>query len=348
MIGSVLIAAGELGFFLFISSPLSASGQNQTPLGVLTSLLWVFLVTASLWLLITSSDKFRIPLFPSLARLIQNTDNPHRTSLWVHWVFTTLAFINSMVLIIGFFIVLGTKTWSPSWGFLAGISAILLVYYNRLVLSGLGQRSEDNSGSSFVLAAGLASLSARMFSRHKRDGLSPLLHVLKMTGVLFYRRRYRPILLPAVETTVEGLVDLEAAQLPFSELEALAQSLTLLPRREGLQPALEKFLTEMKWPGGFEKVEAKGMSGYELLTIVVFAATAVGSLLVIIPRPVQEGFYDQVVSFVSLQGWSVLGGGMLFAGVLYSLVATKYEAYFRLLIRGFMSGHSAEPLDSPS
>ena len=63
MIGSVLIAAGELGFFLFISSPLSASGQNQTPLGVLTSLLWVFLVTASLWLLITSSDKFRIPLF---------------------------------------------------------------------------------------------------------------------------------------------------------------------------------------------------------------------------------------------------------------------------------------------
>ena len=253
-----------------------------------------------------------------------------------------------MVLIIGFFIVLGTKTWSPSWGFLAGISAILLVYYNRLVLSGLGQRSEDNSGSSFVLAAGLASLSARMFSRHKRDGLSPLLHVLKMTGVLFYRRRYRPILLPAVETTVEGLVDLEAAQLPFSELEALAQSLTLLPRREGLQPALEKFLTEMKWPGGFEKVEAKGMSGYELLTIVVFAATAVGSLLVIIPRPVQEGFYDQVVSFVSLQGWSVLGGGMLFAGVLYSLVATKYEAYFRLLIRGFMSGHSAEPLDSPS
>ena len=63
--------------------------------------------------------------------------------------------------------------------------------------------------------------------------------------VLFYRRRYSPKLLPAVQTTVVGLIDLDADQLPFSELETLANSLTLLPRREELHPAFEKFLSEI-------------------------------------------------------------------------------------------------------
>jgi hypothetical protein len=177
-----------------------------------------------------------------------------------------------------------------------------------------------------------------MFSKHNREGLSPLLQAMRIVGVLFYRRKYSPKLLPAVQTTVEGLIDLEAEQLPFSELEALANSLTLLPRREGLHPAFEKFLSEMKWPGGFERVERKRMSTYELLTIVVLALGAVGSSLVIIPRTVQAGFYDQVVSFVSLEGWSILGVAILLAGVFYWSTTAKYEAYFRLLIRGFMSG----------
>jgi len=334
IIGSALIALGETAYLTILFSPL---GGSTAP--------WVFLFAASFWLLLTSKDRFWKPIFPSWARLIQHTHDPHRTSLWVHWAYSFLVFLNTLVLMISFFAILVTKTWSPNWAFLAGTSAILLVYYDRLVLGGLGQQSEDNSGSSFVLAAACASLSVRMFSRHNRDGISPLLQAIRIAGILFYRRRYGPKLLPAVQTTIEGLIDLEADQLPFSELETLASSLTLLPRREGLQPAFEKFLSEMKWPGGFEGVERKQMSNYELVTIVVLALGAFGSLLVVIPQTVQSGFYDQVVSLVSPEAWSILGGAILIVGIFYGIVAAKYEAYFRLLIRGSMSGEPVTKRD---
>src|SRR5438445_433416 len=93
----------------------------------------------------------------------------------------------------------------------------------------------------------------------------------------------------------------------------------------------------MKWPGGFETVERKQMSSYELVTIVVLALGAIASLLLVIPPTVQSGFYDQVVSLVSPEAWSILGGAILVVGIFYGVIAAKYEAYFRLLIRGSMS-----------
>ncbi len=340
LIGSVLIGLGEFGYISYVFSPLSMLVQIPLAFALVVATLWFLLFTGTFWLLIISSDRFETPFFPGLGRLIQTTNNPHRTRLWANWVYSFSVRLNSIVLAFGFAAVLVTKTWSPTWGFVAGISTILVLYYDRLVISQLGQRSEDNAGSSFVLVASLGWLSARLFSRRNRLGLAPLLQALKMAGVLFYRRRYRPALLPAVETTVEGLVDLEEEYVPFVELEELASSLTLLPRREGLHPAFDKFLRDMKWPGGFERVERRRMSSYELLTIAVFTIGAFGGLLVIIPRTVQEGFYNQVVSFIGLQGWSIVGVAMLFVGMFYGPIVTKYDTFFRFLIRGFTRGPS--------
>jgi hypothetical protein len=136
-----------------------------------------------------------------------------------------------------------------------------------------------------------------------------------------------------VQTTVEGLVDLEKDQMPFKELGQLSDSITLLPKRDGLPTAFDAFLTQMKWPGGFEMIERKRVSGYELATILVFAVTAIGSLLLIVPREAQEAFYNILVSFAVAQGGNVIGVGALLVGVLYWPIVVKYDTHFGLLIR---------------
>lgn len=328
LIGFLLIGLGQVGLLLLAILPAFPTMQFAFPLTGFVTILWLILFSVTFWFVVNSRQKFAPPFFPGLNMLIQKTENPHRTSIWVHWVYLVVGFVNTVILLLGFGLVLATRNWTPSWGFFAGMSAILAIYYNRFILSSLGQRSEDNSGSSFVLAASLAALSSKMFSKNRKEGLAPLLEAMRMTRRLFYYRRYTPTLLAAVQTTVEGLIDIEQEHLPYSHLEKLAESLKLLPRREGLHPAFGEFLQEMKWPGGFETVERRRISSYDLLILAVFTATAIGSLLVIVPRAVQETFYKDVVSLASTQGWSIIGGAMFFVGIFYWPFLSRYESYF--------------------
>lgn len=217
-------------------------------------------------------------------------------------------------------------------GGLAGIATILSILYNRFIFSAFGQRYEDSSGSSFIVAASLAKLSNKILSKQRRQGLAPMLQSLAMTDRLFVYRQYRPKLMPAVQTTVEGLVDLERDQLPFNELGKLADALTQLPRREGLPTAFEQFLNDMKWPGGFETVKRERVSIYNLATIFILAATALGSLLLLVPRQIQDATYNAISSFLLLQGANIIGLGTLFVGVFYWTIVLKYDTYFRLLL----------------
>jgi hypothetical protein len=330
--GSILISLGEAGYIGFV---LGGVVPVKSPFffGATAGILWLYLTTGAFFLWLASRDKLILPFFPTLGKSVQSTSDPHKTNLWVHSFYHFLNLVNALMLLFSFFIAVAVKTWTPNWGVLAGLTVILSVYYNRLIFSGLGQRSEDNRGSSFVLAASLAKLSSKMFEKKDRRGLSPLLQTLRILDTLFTNRRYRPRQLPSVQTTVEGLTDLEVEGLPFDTLERLAESLTRLPRREEIAPAFDRFLTEMKWPGEFERVEHKRVSGYELATILVFAATAIGSFLLFVPRTVQDAAYDAISSFVVAQGANSIGVALVFVGIFYWPFVARYETYFDLLLR---------------
>ena len=293
---------------------------------------WIYLFGITALLFLASKDRFAVPLFPRIARLVQDTSDPHRASLWIQLIYSRLGFVNSLLTMLGFAGALITNNWNPAWGVLAGIATILSIFYYRFIFSAFGQRYEDSSGSSFVVAASLAKLSSKILSKQRRQGLAPLLQSLAMTDRLFVYRQYRPKLMPAVQTTTEGLVDLGRDQLPFNELMKLADALTQLPRREGLPTAFEQFLNDMTWPGGFETIKRERVSIYNLATILILAATAIGGLLLLGPRQIQDATYNAISSFLLLQGANIIGLGTLLAGVFYWTIVLKYDTYFRLLL----------------
>lgn len=332
LLGSILIGLGEMGYGTFILTGIIPT-KIPVLLGSVATATWIFLIYGTIALGLASRDKISGSFFPNLGRSVQNTADPYRTSLWIHWIYTVLNFVNSLILVIAVSIALVARTWSPNWAVLAALTAIVSVYFNRLVFGNLGQRSEDNRGSSFALVRGLAKLSSKMFANGNRLGLSPLLRALMMLDVLFKRRHYRPKQLPAVQTTVEGLVDLEKDQMPFDKLVPLAESLALLPRREELPTAFDKFLLDMKWPGGFESVESKRLSGYELVTILVFIATALGTLLVIVPRATQDAIYNAAFSFFVAEGTNIIGAFAILVGIFYWPFIARYETDFWLVLK---------------
>jgi hypothetical protein len=327
LLGSIFLTLGEVSFVTIVFTPTAT-----VRFSLQVEIAWIYLFGATALLFLASKERFAVPLFPRIARLVQDTNDPHRASVWMQLVYSTLGFVNSPLPILGFTAALITKNWNPAWGVFAGIATILSIFYNRFIFSAFGQRYEDSSGSSFVVAASLAKLSSKILSKQRRQGLAPLLQSLAMTDRLFVYRQYRPKLIPAVQTTAEGLVDLERDQLSFNDLRKLADALTQLPRREGLPTAFEQFLNDMKWPGGFETVRREHVSIYNLATILILAATAIGSLLLLVPRQIQDDTYNAISSFLLLQGANVIGLGRLLAGTLYWSIVLKYDTYFRLLL----------------
>ena len=327
LLGSIFLALGEVSLGTIVFTPTATTRSS-----LIVEIAWIYLFVSTAILFFASRDRFAVPLFPGIARLVQDTSNPHRTSLWIQLVYSRLGFVNSLLTALGFVEAIVTKNWDPAWGVLAGIATIFAISYDRFIFSAFGQRYEDPSGSSFVVAASLARLSSKILSKRRRQGLAPLLQSLAMSDRLFVYRQYRPKLMPAVQTTIDGLADLGREQLPFNELMKLADALTQLPRREGLPTAFEQFLKDMKWPGEFETVKRERVSIYNLATILILAATAIGSLLLLVPREIQDATYNAISSFLLFQGANVIGFGSLLAGVFYWTIVMKYDTYFRLLL----------------
>jgi hypothetical protein len=327
LLGSIFLTLGEASFVTIVFTP-----TVTVRFSLIAETAWIYLFSVTALLFIASKDRFAVPLFPRIARLVQDTTDPNRASLWIQLVYLRMGFVNSLIPMLGFAVALITKNWNPAWGVLTGIATIFTMFYYRFIFTAFGQRYEDISGSSFVVAASLAKLSSKMLSKQRRQGLAPLMQSLAMTDRLFVYHQYRPKSLPAVQTTVEGLIDLEKEELPFDELSRLADSLTRLPRREGLPTAFEQFLSDMKWPGGFETVKREHVSNYNLATILILAATAIGSLLLLVPRQVQDATYNAISSFLLLQGANIIGLGTFLAGIFYWAIVLKYDTYFRLLL----------------
>ena len=314
-----LLGLGEAAYVSTLLSIFFFSPMLRVFLSLVLAL--TALGTTSLW----SSSNFRPPGWVShfLSRLLENSGDPRKSRLYLHSIFCWAGFVNSGALI--FFGFAGSlyRFPDPAWGFLAGIAIIETVFYYRSVLNAFGLSLEDNRGSSLILAASMAALAKRMLAQKKSSGLTVLRQSLKMAGKIFNYRQHRPIDFLDVSATLEGLADNDK-DLPFPEMEKLADSLTGLPKRSELPGQFRQFLDEVKWPGGFERLETEKTSLTGIVKFFLASLTAIGTFLVVVPPNVQQQLYTDFVGFVVQQG---LGWGALLvflAGAVYTFRTLTY------------------------
>ena len=222
----------------------------------------------------------------------------------------------------------GKAPWNVLWAVFAGASAFAIVYYTRTALNLLGQRYEDVRGASFPVAAATAKLAESMFLKKDSEGLSVLYQSLRISEVAFSNRGHRPVKFYDIMATVEGLREVDPKDVPFESLEKLAKALSRLPRRDELPKQFEDFLTEMKWPGGFEIVQPeKGPSIYDHLTLLTSVIVAAGIVLeLVLPGYVRDALYLGLSSLVGEETGNFLGLTMLLIGVINCLRPLAFRA----------------------
>jgi hypothetical protein len=220
----------------------------------------------------------------------------------------------------------GIPIWNPLWAILVSASAFAVVQYSVFVLNLLGQEYEDTRGASFNIVAGLAKLASQMLSRQKKEGVDQLIGSFRISNVLFDDRRYRPVDFLQIWSTVESLK--EAGDLPFSDLQELADSMGELPKRSGLPARFKQFLEKMKWPMGFEVIEEeeKHSSIYDRLTPLATILTAIGAVLsIFFPKGMEGPAYAAVSGFIGQEITTILGLLALVVAMLYPFRTLTYS-----------------------
>jgi hypothetical protein len=321
MAALLLVGLGESANLVITFSIVAFSSYGRQ----LASWTWIALVYAALFVYLAAKSRppnRRLRLFYGL---IREVDDPHKARLYLHSFYSLLGILNAIILLMGL-LFFGLRAWDPWWGFVAGTSAIASIFYNNGIFSVLGMRYENNRGSSFLLAAAMASLASSMFSAKRVEGFYPLNQAFRICNEMFYKRRHIPTDFYDVWSTVEDLSDLEDP--PFEDLSHLADSIADLPRRDELPDEFAGFLEKTKWPSKFETIDPEERSFMERHQILVAVVITIGAILAILPRGWQDTLALGLVGFGSQEIGNLLAALFLLAGIVYPLRTLTYNVDF--------------------
>ncbi len=314
----LLIGLGETANVLITFSIVVFSSYGRQ----LASWTWIALVYAALFVYLAAKSRPQNRRLRLLYGLIRRVENPYKARLYLHSIYSLLGILNCMILLLGL-LFFGIRAWDPWWGFTAGTSTIASVFYCNGVFSILGMRYENNRGSSFFLAASVASLASRMFSARKVEGFYPLNQAFRICNAMFYKRRHIPTDFYDVWATVEGLSDLEDP--PFEDLARLADSIADLPRRDKLPDEFTSFLKKTKWPSKFETIDPEERSFMERHQILVAVVITIGAILAILPKGWQDALALGLVGLGSQEIGNLLAALLILAGLVYPLRTLTYN-----------------------
>ncbi len=262
-----------------------------------------------------------------LRGLASKAPNQHRARLFLHSIYYLLGPINffAILFILLDLVATGIAKWNWLWGLFFGLSAFTTIQYERSALNLVGQQYRDTRGSSLIVAASCGHLAGRMLDRKVPEGFDPLLVALRMADSAFDYRGYRPTQLPAVLATVEALIELDDP--PLDELAKLSKSIESLPRRDSLPTSFQEFLTNLKWPAGFETFKGERRpSLYDRLNLIAIITLAVvGVLAFVIPGSLQQEAYPALSSFLAQQAGNFIGLAVLIYGMFYSFRTLSYS-----------------------
>lgn len=321
MLSTLVVGLGEVGYFAILLSIFVFSQATR----VYFLLIWeLILLGAFVWWIANWN-----PLGPT-ARFfhatVDNSRNPVKTKLYLHVIYSWLGVINSLAL---FYIgTIGSlhSFPDPTWGFIAGSAAILVIYYNRSAFNLFGQSYKDNRGASLSVSGCTARLAVRMLALKKRTGLAILRLSTMMADKIFLYQRHRPKDLPSVSATLQ---DLEGTkEPPYSQLRDLAEAMADLPELHQIPSHFQKFLDEIGWPRSFETLNLGHASKGKFMQYLLAIFATISNFLVLVSADKQQALYNTLAGPAAQLGVGLAATFVVFAGFIYSFRTFTYYVPF--------------------
>jgi hypothetical protein len=237
------------------------------------------------------------------------TADPLRTWMLLHAIYWLAGVLNGVILY-GLLLYVAFGTFSSNWIALTGISFVLTLAANFLLMRALGQEYQSLRGSSLTGAASFARLARGMIERQNRYGVNQLILSVKMARAIFRGLLFVPQDMDAVVATLVTMR--ETGSLHIGALSQVAQSLEQLPKPDSLPDAFRKLLDTLSWPRGFKTIEGpQRSSDYPKLTIIFTAVLAVAGVIALLSEPIRQGGLQTLANFAFQNSLKVGGATAL-------------------------------------